>query len=138
LFVRRSVSIQVLLALAPIVFSAPFLHLHLHEDSDHFLEEHSKGSLVTHPHLAVSGDTQNPGFAVSALGDDAVPLDWFPAGPQPGPSLEFVAVATPVVPVPEPGLFWMIFPDHRSHDPPPVVSTRPRSPPATRVSCLGA
>ena len=135
---RRYVSIQVLLALVPAVFSAPFLHLHGHEDTDHFLEAHSRQALVAHPHLSTSGYAHGPSVAISACEDeDAVSLDWFQGGPHPVPSLEFVLVETTVIPVPEPTAFWTEVPTHRSHDPPLIVSLSPRSPPATRIPSLG-
>jgi hypothetical protein len=137
--VRRYISIQVLLALVPAVFSAPFLHLHGHADTDHFLEAHSRRALVTHPHFSTSGHAHGPSAAVSPCEDeDVVPLDWFQGGPQPAPNLEFVLVETTVVPVPEPTASWLEVPTHRSHDPPLIVSLSPRSPPATRFSPLGA
>jgi hypothetical protein len=136
--VRRYVSIQVLLALMPAVFSAPFLHLHGHEYTDHFLEEHARQAPAAHPHLSTSGHAHSPSAAISTHEDeDAVSLDWFQAGPQPVPNLEFVLVETMVIPVPELARFWTEAPTYRSHDPPPIVSFSPRAPPATRFSAVG-
>lgn len=132
-------SIQVLLALVPAVFEAPFLHLHGHADTDHFLEANSRQTLVSHPHLSVGGYTHGRGAAIISCEDeDAVSLDWFQGGPQPVPNLEFVLVETAVILVPEPTAFWIEVPTHRSHDPPLAVSLSPRSPPATHFSALGA
>jgi hypothetical protein len=137
--VRRYVSIQVLLALVPAVFSAPFLHLHGHEDTDHVLEAHSTQTVVSHPHLSACGHAQGPGKAIISCEDeDAVSLDWFQGGPQSVPDLKFVVVETTVIPSPELTAFWTEVPTHRSHDPPLIVSLSPRAPPATRMSPLGA
>jgi len=137
--VRRYVSIQVLLALVPALFSAPFLHLHLHEDTDHFLGAHSRQALVAHPHLSTSGRTHGPSATIGAREDeDAVFLNWFQNHPQPAPSLEFLLVETAIITVPEPTAFWIEIPTHRSHDPPLNFSLNPRSPPATLSSSLGA
>jgi hypothetical protein len=136
--VRRYVSIQVLLALVPAMFSAPFLHLHGQGDTDHFLGTHSTQVLIAHPHLSTSGYAHVASAAIRACDDeDAVPLDWFQGGPQPVPNLELVLVETTVIPVPEPTAFWIEVPTHRSHDPPLMVSLSPRPPPATRIPSLG-
>ena len=128
-----------LLALAPAVFSAPFLHLHGHENTDHSLEANSRQTLVSHPHLSEGGYPHGPGAAMTSCEDeDAVSLDWFQGGPQPVPNLEFVLVETTVTPAPEPDVFWIMVPTHRSHDPPLIVSIGPRPPPAARMSPLGA
>jgi hypothetical protein len=140
--VRRFISIQVLLTLVPAVFSAPFLHMHGHRNSGHFMGAHQAQALVTHTHLAACRYGHRPGGGATIIADDddddAIPLNWFQNHPQPVPHLEFVLVETAIITVPEPSAFWIEIPTHRSHDPPLTFSLNPRSPPATPSSSLGA
>jgi len=136
--VRSSIAIQVLLALGPAAFWAPFLHLHRHENSDHFARAHRAQTLVTHTHFPTCrpGDQPHSSLATDAAQEDAdaIFLDWFQANPQPAPSLEFVPAETTVVPAPEQTAVWIEVPVHRSHDPPLILSFGPRSPPVQPAS----
>src|SRR3990172_2126793 len=67
--VRRYVSIQVLLALVPAVFSAPFLHLHWQENSGHFMRVHRAQALVTHTHFSICGCWRGRGENVTMSAD---------------------------------------------------------------------
>jgi hypothetical protein len=139
---RRYVSIVTLLALAPAVFSAAFLHTHGHQTSGHFMRAHSAQALVTHTHFSTCGCGHGHGGNVTMItdhdDDDEIPLSWFQDNPQPVPHLEFVVVETAIIQAPEPTASWIEVPTHRSHDPPLIVSLSPRSPPATPSSPLGA
>src|SRR5512139_2358549 len=122
----------------PTLFSAPFFHLHGHEESDHFLQTHLRQNLVSHPHLSTCGGDHGGRAGIASCADeDAVFLDWIQGGAQPGPILEFVLVETAVIRAPVPIAFWTEIPTHCSHDPPLIVSLSPRSPPAARLSTLG-
>ena len=137
LLVRRFIAIQVLLTLAPAVFSAPFQHLHGHEDTDHFVKAHRAQALVTHTHLSTGacrgGHSGTVVVTASPDDDDSVSVDWFQDNPHPAPSLEFALVEILVLPAPEPAACWADVPIHRSHDPPLISSFRPRSPPTSRI-----
>jgi len=131
--VRPSIAIQVLLALGPAAFWAPFLHLHRHENTVHFAKAHRAQTLVTHTHFPTcrSGDWPDRTLATSAAGEDAdaIFLNWFQAKPHPAPGLDFVPAETTIVPAPEQTAAWIGVPVHRSHDPPLILSFSPRSPP---------
>ena len=134
---RRFVTIQVLLALVPAVFSAPFLHLHGHENSAHIERAHRSRALVDHPHFpsGCSAGRANDLAITGSQGDDSsVSLNWFQDNPRPIPGLECVPAEAAVVPVLEPTAVSVELPMHCSHDPPFVFARSPRSPPALPAS----
>ena len=138
MLVRSSIAIQVLLALGPAAFWAPFLHLHRHENSDHFARAHRAQTLVTHTHLPTCrpGHLPHASLATGTTQEDAdaIFLDWFQANPRPAPTLDFVPAETAVVPAPEQVAAWIEVPVHRSHDPPFILSFSSRSPPIPLAS----
>ncbi len=93
--VRRLIAIQILLALVPAVFSAPLLHLHGHENTDHFVKAHRAQALGSHTHFSTcqcgGGHSGTVVMTASRDDDDAVFLNWFQDNPHRGaqPGIRF-------------------------------------------------
>jgi hypothetical protein len=131
---RRSVSLSVILALLFALFRAPFFHLH--EGKDHGPHEpgHHSLALISHVHLRPFSASSHHGAETSVDGRqadrNAQPIDILVLEQEPPPSLpvqiEQVAFYSPLIPT---GLaIYELTP--RTHDPPVVHSSIPRSPPA--------
>jgi hypothetical protein len=139
--VRRLVATVVLFALAPVVFSAPFLHFHVREGSGHAAKVHHGQMLVLHTHISGCACGRHSGTTAVASqdDDDAVFLDWFQDNPHPAPTLEFVLVEVVAgQPAPELAASWTDVPTCSSHDPPLTCSLSPRSPPILSDFSQGA
>ena len=137
--VFRPLALSVCLAVLAAFCNAPFVHFHAHATSEHARSAHDGRGLAGHAHPAATPTSSGPELqANSGGGDDAVFLTWLQSTPQAKP----VAVVglQPVAPVLTTAFVVVgsvMLPSPRSHDPPHLSSTSPRSPPDSLPS-LGA
>ena len=105
---------------------APFFHIHAGE------LEHAPVSVPVHLHGHLAPHASGFAIAAQTADDDAVETEWSVAQPQ--PFTIFADITAPLKTwLPSPLVFSsgvLPVPDQRGHDPPDLVSTQPRSPPA--------
>ena len=131
---RRFWTIAATVALLTSFFEAPYFHLHGDQASDHALQDHLGQGLTLHTHFSIPQHRadHSPEFEASGatadgdaifLAQTSSPTHWFSP-------LAFLPWEAAPVDAPESVPGTLLLPAYHSHDPPFVVSSAPRPPPA--------
>jgi hypothetical protein len=129
---RRLIAVQACLALLIALYVAPFQHVHLGVDDDDHEAHHHSSIVHSHSFVIFLPTDNDPEPNVTGAGDDhkAISLDTYAAIHTSTLSPVFLPGSRVVLFYRAERLAPVEVVEVRGHDPPPLVSSPPRAPPA--------